>query len=83
MYFIKLIIIFRGVNYYFRFKIMKQKISLQALWPSRFCSAVKTGLFFKNKTPFFSHLSYLWTSIHKVCIRDKQEKAAQLPFALG
>lgn len=60
---------------------MKQEVSLQVLWPSRFCSATKTGSSPQHiQQPLTAHLQ---TSIHQVCIGDQQEQAAQLPFAQG
>lgn len=82
MYFIKLIIILRDVNFSIHFKYFEAKCLAMGIM------AFKVLFWHKNRAtqplqvsllqqPFVPNLQ---TSIHKLCVREKQDQAAQLPF---
>lgn len=84
MYFIKLIIIFRVLTLMFILQIIKQKVSLWAPWPPRlFCHQNRAMPPTQDSLFQQPLIKSLWTSIHKVCVTDKQKQAAENPFAKG
>lgn len=82
MHFIKLIIILRDVNFSIHFKYFEAKYLAMGIM------AFKVLFWHKNRAtqplqvslllqPFIPNLQ---TSIHKLCVREKQDQAVQLPF---